>query len=84
MLSNTQGLVALCSGAGCCWDCGTCQKLRLQLGKVLGGGKRLLPDFAILLCAPCCCEAPFVLPAAHRPPNAERGCCLTKLGSGRL
>lgn len=44
----------------------------MQLGKVLGGVKCLLSDFAILLCAPCCCEAPFVQPAVDRPPNAER------------
>lgn len=57
---------------------------RLQLGKVLGGIKCLLSDCAILLCVPCCCEAPFMQPAANRPLNAERGCCWTKLGSGRL
>lgn len=28
MLGNTQGLVTLCSDAGCCWDRRTCQKLR--------------------------------------------------------
>lgn len=89
VLGNTQGLVTLCSDAGCCWDRRTCQKLRggggrLQLGKVLGGIKCLLSDCAILLCVPCCCEAPFMQPAANRPLNAERGCCWTKLGSGRL
>lgn len=32
----------------------------LQLGKVLRGVKCLLTDFAILLCAPCCCAATCV------------------------